>query len=128
MSQASELREEAARYREMARQVDDTAAKQGLVSASERLEREAERRDVDDGPATHALMHEIYASENGDAWFLVAIAGDGPRVVHQPNLPSGGRHTAVGIDTFLATNGRHTPQHQGFLRLVARLMTASPDP
>jgi hypothetical protein len=64
-------------------------------------------------------MHEFYASENGDRWFLAVDARNHPQVVHRPNAASGGRETAVDVEVFLARNDVGSPQHQALTRLIA---------
>jgi hypothetical protein len=44
----------------------------------------------------------IYASGNGDRWFLGRDADGKPWVRHEPNRSSGGRPTDVGADEFLS--------------------------
>lgn len=54
----------------------------------------------------------IYASSNGDRWYLVRDNADAERlrVRHQPNPASGGRSSTVDVDEFLAEG--HGPQHE----------------
>jgi hypothetical protein len=62
----------------------------------------------------------IYASSNGDCWYLVRDA-DPERlsVRHQPNQASGGQPTVTGIDAFLAEG--HGPQHEALRRHLEQL-------
>lgn len=64
---------------------------------------------------------EFYASSNGDAWLLMRDTGrERVFVLHQANLPSGGRETETDIGTFLRLgNG---PEQQELLRLLATLV------
>ena len=63
----------------------------------------------------------IYASSNGDGWYLVRDDTDPGRlrVRHQPNLESGGRAATVGVDEFLAQG--HGPQHEALQRHLKQL-------
>jgi hypothetical protein len=63
----------------------------------------------------------VYASSNGDRWYLVLDDADPERlrVRHQPNRASGGRATTVDIDEFLAEG--HGPQHEALQRHLQRL-------
>jgi hypothetical protein len=64
---------------------------------------------------------QFYNSSNGDTWALVWEADrDRIFVLHQANLPSGGRETETDIGTFLKQgNG---PEQQELLRLIATLV------
>jgi hypothetical protein len=63
----------------------------------------------------------VYASSNGDRWYLVRDDADPERlrVRHQPNRASGGRATTVEIDEFLAEG--HGPQHEALQHHLQRL-------
>jgi hypothetical protein len=64
---------------------------------------------------------QFYASSNGDTWALVRDT-DRERVfvLHQANLPSGGRQTQTDVGTFLQLgNG---PEQQELLRLIGTLV------
>ena len=64
---------------------------------------------------------QFYTSPNGDTWLLVRDTGREPVfVLHQANLPSGGRETETDIGTFLRLgNG---PEQQELLRLIGTLV------
>jgi len=67
---------------------------------------------------------QFYTSSNGDRWVLVRDA-DRERVfiLHQANLPSGGRETEADIGKFLKLgNG---PEQQELLRLIGTLVHES---
>ena len=69
---------------------------------------------------------ELYSSANGDRWLLVRDPGSGRVFVrHEPNLPSGGRTTDIGIGEFLARGG-HGPEQQALLRLIGTLVEGGP--
>ena len=125
MGSPASLRDKAASYRRLSLQIDDAQAKEALTQAIGRLDEEADRAEAVEVAARRASGREIYASQNGDRWILVATASGTPRVVHLANDASGGARTESEIDTFLTTNGRHTPQHQGLLHLIARLAKES---
>ncbi len=68
---------------------------------------------------------ELYSSANGDRWSLVRDPGSGRVFVrHEPNAPSGGRTTDIGIGNFLV--GDHGPEHQALLRLIGTLVEGGP--
>ena len=60
-------------------------------------------------------LTELYCSPNGDSWFLEKDAA-GLFVVHEPNLPSGGRKSRMSAAEFLKrSNG---PERQALLRVL----------
>ena len=66
---------------------------------------------------------ELYRSPNGDRWCLAREPGYGrPFVLHEPNLPSGGRSARIELAAFLARGDG--PEQQALLRLIARLVDA----
>ena len=73
-------------------------------------------------------IHEkaLYTSENGDRWSLARDADTGQVVVrHQPNLPSGGQASDIGVGEFL-TQGGMGPEKQELLRLIGSLIEGVP--
>jgi len=69
---------------------------------------------------------ELYASPNGDRWFLVRDEAKGrPFVPHEPNPGSGGLRTELEIGSFLVAGGGG-PEHQELLRLIGTLAEGSP--
>lgn len=65
---------------------------------------------------------ELYASANGDRWFLARDPGSGRVFVrHEPNAASGGRRAEFEIGDFLARGGQG-PEHQALLRLIRSLV------
>jgi hypothetical protein len=71
-----------------------------------------------------ARRREIYRSSNGDRWFLDRDSVDGmPVVVHEPNLPSGGKVSEVGIRSFLQSGDG--PQQQSLLRMIGTLVDST---
>ncbi|GEP07935.1 hypothetical protein MOX02_59730 [Methylobacterium oxalidis] len=64
-----------------------------------------------------ADRRELYASPNGDRWFLARSATTGrPVVLHVPNQPSGGVPIEIELGSFLVVGGG--PEHQELLRLI----------
>ena len=60
-------------------------------------------------------LTELYCSPNGDSWFLEKDAA-GLFVVHEPNVPSGGRKSRMPAEEFLKrSNG---PERQALLRVL----------
>ena len=66
---------------------------------------------------------ELYRSANGDRWFLAREPGRGPFIVHEPNLPSGGRASRIEIGAFLGRG--EGPEQQRLLELVNTLVEES---
>ena len=70
---------------------------------------------------------ELYASSNGDRWFLARDPGSGRVFVrHEPNIASGGRRAEIEIGEFLARGGQG-PEHQALLRLIGTLAVGPAD-
>ncbi|MDP4023892.1 hypothetical protein Q8W71_14770 [Methylobacterium sp. NEAU 140] len=70
----------------------------------------------------------LYASANGDRWFL--CRGDRPAevyVLHAPNAPSGGQVSRVDLGHFLAAEPEG-PQQQALLGLIGALVERSEVP
>ena len=66
---------------------------------------------------------EIYASPNGDRWYLARDPESGHAFVqHVPNAPSGGQPSHMDLGAFLA-RGARGPEHQALLRLIGELVT-----
>lgn len=69
---------------------------------------------------------ELYRSANGDTWFLGREPETGHAfVIHQPNAPSGGRLSPIGLETFLNAEPKG-PEHQALLRLIGTLVDVPP--
>jgi hypothetical protein len=67
---------------------------------------------------------ELYRSPNGDTWYLARDpASDQGFVIHEPNVPSGGRPSRIEIADFLRVNA-NGPEHQALLRLIGRVVKA----
>ena len=64
----------------------------------------------------------IYASSNGDQWFLARDVESGQVVVrHIPNPASGGDSIHMEIDAFLSKD-RGSPQRQELMRMIGSLI------
>lgn len=64
---------------------------------------------------------ELYASSNGDRWFLARdTRSDRPYILHEPNKASGGLPQEIDVGSFLVTGGGG-PEHQELLRLIGTL-------
>jgi hypothetical protein len=62
----------------------------------------------------------LYASANGDRWFLVRPEAGRALVRHCANPPSGGSVEELDVSEFL-TRGPLGPEHQELLRLIGTL-------
>jgi hypothetical protein len=65
---------------------------------------------------------ELYSSSNGDRWFLCRSASE-VFVLHQANLPSGGRVSHIELGDFLARG--HGPEQQALLQMIGSLIAAA---
>ena len=64
---------------------------------------------------------ELYASPNGDRWYLARSAESGRIFVqHVPNAPSGGQPASIELADFL--RGGSGPEHQALVRLIGTLV------
>ena len=64
---------------------------------------------------------ELYASPNGDRWFLVCdTTSQRPYILHEPNGALGGPPTEFEVGSFLVAGGGG-PEHQELLRLIGTL-------
>jgi hypothetical protein len=64
---------------------------------------------------------ELYASPNGDVWYLCRERSGQIVVSHEPSLSSGGKSSQVDLGTFLAP-GNNGPEHQALLHLIGELV------
>jgi hypothetical protein len=61
---------------------------------------------------------ELYASSNGDRWYLARQAASQQVFVqHVANAPSGAQVTRIEVGDFLSRGG-HAPEQQALLRLI----------
>jgi hypothetical protein len=71
-------------------------------------------------------MRQLYRSASGDRWSLAHEPGSAtPFILHEPNLPSGGRTTRLEIATFLARG--EDPEQQELFRLMQTLIEERAD-
>jgi hypothetical protein len=63
---------------------------------------------------------ELYSSPNGDRWHLCRDASGYVFVLHQPNIPSGGRISRIDLSDFLARGGG--PEQQSLLQMIGSLI------
>ena len=66
----------------------------------------------------------LYASANGDRWFLVRPEAGRALIRHCANQPSGGKVEELDVGEFLI-RGPRGPEHQELLRLIGTLADAS---
>ena len=65
---------------------------------------------------------ELYASPNGDRWYLARYVGSGRVFVrHVPNVPSGGQAANIELADFLGRSG-NAPEQQALMRLIGTLV------
>ncbi len=65
---------------------------------------------------------QLYASPNGDRWYLARYPESGRVFVqHVPNAPSGGRPANIELGDFLSQGG-NAPEHQALVRLIGTLV------
>jgi hypothetical protein len=70
---------------------------------------------------------ELYASPNGDRWYLARYPESGRVFVqHVPNVPSGGQPATIELGAFLSRGG-NAPELQALVRLVGTLVETSAD-
>ncbi|SDN02738.1 hypothetical protein SAMN05216360_105123 [Methylobacterium phyllostachyos] len=63
----------------------------------------------------------IYASSNGDCWYLCKDEEAAVFVSHEPNEPSGGTASRIDLSVFLAA-GTSAPEHRALLTMIATLV------
>ncbi|HEX2136940.1 MAG TPA: hypothetical protein VHG30_13725 [Microvirga sp.] len=66
----------------------------------------------------------LYASPNGDRWYLIHDPSGAVFIRHEANLASGGHVSHIEIGAFLS-EGRG-PEHQELLRLIGTLVDEQP--
>lgn len=70
---------------------------------------------------------QLYASPNGDHWYLARYPDSGRVFVqHVPNGPSGGRPANIELAEFLSRSG-NAPEHQALMRLIGSLTEGASD-
>jgi hypothetical protein len=71
---------------------------------------------------TNMNQRRLYLSDNGDSWWLCRTDTGRVFVLHEPNAPSGGTASEIGIRTFLSAGAG--PEQQALLRLIGGLANA----
>ena len=67
---------------------------------------------------------ELYSSSNGDRWLLCKDESGRVFVVHQANVPSGGKISRIELGTFLSRgNG---PEQQALLERIGSILDQAP--
>ena len=67
-------------------------------------------------------MRQLYASPNGDRWYLARYPESGRVFVqHAPNVSSGGQPANIELADFLSRGG-NAPEHQALVRLIGTLV------
>jgi hypothetical protein len=69
----------------------------------------------------HVQARELYSSSNGDRWLLCRNESGRVFVLHQANLPSGGRTSQIELGDFLARG--HGPEQQALVQMIGSLIT-----
>ncbi len=70
---------------------------------------------------------ELYASSNGDRWYLAHQVGSQQVYVqHVANAPSGAQVSRIDLATFLKLDG-NPPEQQALLRLIGTLTKGCSD-
>jgi hypothetical protein len=67
---------------------------------------------------------ELYSSSNGDRWHLYKDETGRLFVVHQANVPSGGKISRVEVGDFLSRG--YGPEQQSLLKLIGTLLDSAP--
>ena len=99
-----------------------------VLAELERVVRDRLGQLIDPAEVAAAMTdrRELYRSPNGDSWFIARDPTSGHGfVIHEPNLPSGGRPSRIEIADFLRS-GANGPEHQALLRLIGTLAEVPP--
>ena len=67
---------------------------------------------------------ELYSSPNGDRWLLCKEPSGSPFVVHQANIPSGGRISRMELGDFLSRG--KGPEQQALLEMIGSILDSTP--
>jgi hypothetical protein len=67
---------------------------------------------------------ELYSSPNGDRWHLCRNTSGKVFVLHQANIPAGGRVSEIELADFLARG--HGPEQQALLEMIGSLIAPAP--
>src|SRR4030095_5369604 len=72
----------------------------------------------------YTQSRELYNSPNGDRWHLCKDASGRVFVLHQANIPSGGRTSQIELGDFL-TKG-YGPEQQALVQMIGTLIVSTP--
>ena len=72
-------------------------------------------------------LKQLYASANGDRWYLCYSNEGRAFVRHVPNTPSGGKQSDIELADFLRRNG-NPPEQQALVRLIGGMTEGQPGP
>ena len=67
---------------------------------------------------------ELYSSSNGDRWHLCRNTSGKVFVLHQANIPAGGRTSQIELGDFLARG--YGPEQQALLQMIGSLIELAP--
>ena len=67
---------------------------------------------------------ELYSSSNGDRWHLCRNTSGKVFVLHQANIPAGGRISQIELGDFLARG--YGPEQQALLQMIGSLIELAP--
>jgi hypothetical protein len=67
---------------------------------------------------------ELYRSPNGDCWYLCRNTSGKIFVLHQANIPAGGRVSQIELGDFLAR--AYGPEQQALLQMIGSLIEQTP--
>jgi hypothetical protein len=68
---------------------------------------------------------ELYSSSNGDRWYLCRNPSGEIFVLHQANIPAGGRVSQIELGDFLA-RAAYGPEQQALLQMIGSLIEPAP--
>jgi hypothetical protein len=74
----------------------------------------------------HVRTRELYSSPNGDRWHLCRDTSGKVFVLHQANIPSGGRVSQIEVGDFLARGCG--PEQQALLQIIGSLTETAEGP
>ena len=67
---------------------------------------------------------ELYSSSNGDRWHLCRDKSGRVFVLHEANIPAGGRISRIELGDFLARG--YGPEQQALLQMIGSLIEPAP--
>jgi hypothetical protein len=68
---------------------------------------------------------ELYRSSNSDCWYLCRNPSGEIFVLHQANIPAGGRVSQIELGDFLA-RAAYGPEQQALLQMIGSLIEPAP--